>query len=109
MKYGYKTKHVRCVDGDTVVLLIDHGLNVYTQQVIRLARVNTPELKDPDPQIKEKAKQAAQALTAFMRTMEFCAVDVLGRDPYGRWVANVTVAGKDASDWLIENGYGVRV
>ena len=42
-QYQYKAEVVRVVDGDTVDVLIDLGLNVFTKERIRLFGINTPE------------------------------------------------------------------
>lgn len=108
MKYAHKTKFIRAVDGDTVVLLIDHGLSVYSQQILRLARVNCPELKSADPEIKKKAMDAKAAVTYLLSTVEFLTCETIGKDPYGRWVSEVWVGAINVSDWLIEEEFAVK-
>lgn len=41
--YSYKCQVVRVVDGDTVVVNVSLGLDVYTDAIIRLYGVDTPE------------------------------------------------------------------
>lgn len=41
--YEYRACLERVVDGDTVVMTIDHGMRIRSQQSIRLAGVDTPE------------------------------------------------------------------
>ena len=106
MIYSHKTKFQRCVDGDTAVFLIDMGMRVYTSQVIRLARVNTPELNELDSTQKELAKKAKAALEGFLTSKLPVVLDVKKQDPYGRWVAEVFIGTENASDWLIAQGHG---
>ena len=43
--YEYKATVIKVVDGDTLHLNIDLGFNInYNKQIIRLARINAPEL-----------------------------------------------------------------
>lgn len=46
----YRANNVRVIDGDTLVANIDLGFNVWLHdQSIRLADIDTPELKSKDP------------------------------------------------------------
>lgn len=44
--YEYKMTLIRVIDGDTVRVMIDHGMQVFTAQNIRLESVYAPELKE---------------------------------------------------------------
>ena len=107
MRFSLKTKFVRCIDGDTIIALIDQGLAVYTQQVLRLARINAPELKD-DPEKGSAAKKALDDLCKLYGD-ERMVVETLKRDPYGRWVAEVWIGNGETnlSDWLVAQGHAV--
>lgn len=102
MIYGHKTKFVRAVDGDTVQMLIDHGLGVYSQQILRLARVNAPEMNAGGA----VAKQAIEALFNNAEAQKI-TVETLRKDPYGRWVAEIMLGPANVSNWLLANGHAV--
>lgn len=46
--YEYRATIVKVIDGDTVDVMIDMGLRIYTQQRIRLYGINAPELRTPE-------------------------------------------------------------
>lgn len=101
MIYAHKTKFVRAVDGDTVIMHLDLGVRVFSTQVIRLARVNTPELNDFEK--KELALKAKAFVTNFLAG-KFCVVETKQQDPYGRWVGEVWADGVNLSDELLKAG-----
>ena len=45
--YEYKCKIVRVIDGDTVQVEVDHGMQIKSIQNIRLLEVFAPELDEP--------------------------------------------------------------
>lgn len=89
-------------DGDTVTLQIDVGLSTYRRVTVRLARINTPEMK-------EAGGPAAKA-----RTRELVAIAPLEvvtikdkTEKYGRYLAEIINAeGINVADQLIEEGFG---
>ena len=55
-------------DGDTVTLEIDVGLSTYRRVTVRLARVNTPEMKEAFmKQGLDPATSTPEAFAAFIR------------------------------------------
>lgn len=107
MKYAHKTTFQRSIDGDTIVVLLDCGVRVYSSQVIRLARINAPEMNDPTPEGKEKAHKARDFIVSFFVPSWECEVETIRQDPYGRWVGEVTRNGKNLSDELLRAGLAV--
>lgn len=99
---------VRWIDGDTVDLMMDLGFRVYSQQRIRLARINTPEKGRPG------FEEATKAAASMVPVGTLVSVTCLGRDPYDRWIAELPVitGGLDelemnVSDALIARGLAV--
>lgn len=88
-------------DGDTVALEIDVGLSTYRRVTVRLARVNTPELRD------------AGGAAARDRVAELLADDPLEvttirdrTEKYGRYLAEiVTASGENVADVLLAEGH----
>jgi endonuclease YncB( thermonuclease family) len=77
--YHYRGIISRAVDGDTLAVDIDLGFRVWLHnQSVRLARINAPEGKQTD---------ATAYLSQF--ASHRCEIEVLGRDRYGRWIAEV--------------------
>jgi len=101
--YTYTARALRVVDGDTCLLEIQLGLRVATTQMIRLAHVNTPELKD------------AGGAAARDRFRELLAVEPLTvtttrdrTEKFGRYLAVVVNAdGVDVGAQLLAEGMAV--
>ena len=89
-------------DGDTVTLEIDVGLSTFRKVTVRLARVNTPEMKE------------AGGADAKRRTAELVAVVPLEvttikdkTEKYGRYLAEIINAdGVNVADQLMAEGLG---
>ncbi len=60
--YVRKARIVHFVDGDTVDAEIDFGFRVSQTHRLRLLRVNTPELRSSDPEIRILASKANYSL-----------------------------------------------
>ena len=104
---GYAATLVRVVDGDTVVVMINLGWDTYTQKILRLARVDTPELVGKMAEAGKKAQDFTMASLANRKLI----VQPHGKDVYGRWVSSIIFKNpqgewEDLSDALINGGYG---
>lgn len=105
----YRAYGLRVIDGDTIDLIVDVGLNVYTTERVRVAGVNTPELRDPDFLTRERA------LGAMAFTSERCAGKVFtvrtyksGNEKFGRYLADIILPdGTSLAAELIAKGLGV--
>lgn len=92
---------VRVVDGDTVVVRLPNGKQV----PVRLRGVNAAELSIGSPGAGEAAKAALEErLRSGKLTLSNIAIDQTG----GRLQANVSTAGSDAGQWLIDQGKADR-
>jgi micrococcal nuclease len=85
--YNYKAAVTRVVDGDTVIVDIDLGFGVWLkEQSVRLAKINTPELKGSTRVAGVAAKEFLSKLIlnkwVQIRTEK-------GQEKYGRWLATI--------------------
>lgn len=91
--YEYTAELIRVIDGDTVDLEVDQGLEVLRRLRFRLASINTDELHSPD---SEKRKRAVEA-QAFLENCFVGAVKITIRtykdkkEKYGRYLADIFV------------------
>lgn len=99
--YTYAARAIRVVDGDTVLLEIQLGLHVAITQFIRLAHINTPEMKD------------ARGAAARDRMRELLAVEPLTitttrdrTEKFGRYLGTITNGdGQDVGATLLAEGH----
>ncbi|MGL6518496.1 thermonuclease family protein [Aeromonas caviae] len=95
---------VRVSDGDTVKVLTEQTCNSggdcrsgKVQYRVRLAEIDAPEKKQP---FGSKAKAALSALVAG----QMITVEQVGKDGYGRLVANLYADGKWVNAELVRSG-----
>jgi len=88
----YKAVVERVVDGDTLLVRIDLGFEVWVNQRIRFRGINTAELikngvktgKAPD-----RADQAKSFVEGRLKGIEFIVIKTYKTDMYGRYVADL--------------------
>lgn len=104
--YVYRVSLVRVVDGDTVILDVDCGFNIWLHGLrFRLSRINAPELSTPegiaarDWMIAELAKAPPLQLTC----------QSTGLDKWGRHLAELYDSGANINDQIVAAGHAVYV
>lgn len=112
MSYDYRVAGVRrVVDGDTVDLVVDVGFYLTATLRFRLKGVDTPEVRDSDPDIRARAAEATVFVqqwlsdhSANLRARTYKA------DSFGRWLAEVYDAetGEDLGQALMDEGVAQR-
>lgn len=111
--YFYKANYISNYDGDTVRMDIDLGMGVWLRnQSLRLARINTPEIRGDDEDMKRKAKAAKDILKTWLLNGGQLYVRTFkpGSDKYGRWIVDIyTQKGTCINDTLVSNGYAEYV
>jgi len=128
--FSYRAEVVKVVDGDTVDLKLfrkiryefDAGFNIKssleyeasTIQRLRLAGINTPELRGEE---REAGLAAKEALIKLLESGPLTAHSYkasafeMPADKYGRWLAVIEVTLEsgvvNVNEWLIANGFAV--
>ncbi|HXH58448.1 thermonuclease family protein [Iamia sp.] len=113
--YDYKIVDVlRVVDGDTVDVVFDVGFRVTTTQRVRLLGVDTPELRDPVPDVRVQAVAAKEFVIAWFRAVELLELRASTHksDSFGRWLADIYAVDRGESSHLVDDllagGYATR-
>jgi len=116
MKYRlYPAKLIRVIDGDTVKLNLDLGLNVHVDVYIRLARVNAPECRGEAKGLGIASRHCAMKWFRNMETNEDLTLvaKTLKKGKYGRWIAEVMLLSEEESlnlaDYLVSQGHAKYV
>jgi endonuclease YncB( thermonuclease family) len=81
--YLYKAKILKVVDGDTLILNVDLGFGVNKEQRIRLAQIDTAEIKTQDGQ------KSAKYLRDLALELEFVVIRTNKVDIFGRFIGDV--------------------
>ena len=86
--FWYVWTNERVIDGDTVEGLVDLGFRVYWRTRLRLYGVDTPEMNDADPAMREKALAAKDYVIRSLAGSRVVVNTHMDRaDKYGRWLA----------------------
>ena len=80
--HTYKAIVEKVVDGDTLLVRIDLGFNVWTSQRIRFRGINTKEMQNG-------GEEAKQFVTRKLSEIPFIVIKTYKTDIYGRFVADV--------------------
>ena len=114
--YQYNAKVWRVIDGDTVDAMIDLGFDVWVKRRIRLAGINTPEIRTRDKKQKQLGLEAKARLIEIFKENdnEFLLISH-GVGKYGRCLGEIHTTknyiraekyhGKSVNELLIKEGH----
>jgi endonuclease YncB( thermonuclease family) len=89
----------RVIDGDTYVLNVDLGFNVWCRVTVRLRDLDCPEVNTPE------GLRALQAATFELAKGNVSIQSYKGQQSFARWVADVWVDGVLLADTLRAQGH----
>jgi len=107
MNYIYTKEQIiikRVIDGDTLDLVFDLGFRVSSEQRVRLARIDTPELRSKDPKERVKAQTSKQYVEDQLKQCKTFKIVTYKVGKYGRYLVDVFVDGKNLNNELVERG-----
>ncbi len=90
--HTYKAYLDRVVDGDTINVTLDLGFKIRHKEILRLAKINSPEAETFE------GKKSSDELKKILAEVPFLIVKTNKTDIYGRYVADVFLAGKGETD-----------
>lgn len=105
----YSCKVINVYDGDTITVVFnpfpDSSLSKDYKFSIRLAGIDTPELRDKNKVIKEYAKKIKSILENLILN-KTCKLEVLEKfDKYGRILGIIYYNDLNINNYLVEKGY----
>lgn len=96
-------------DADTIHVLVDHGFGVFSQRILRLARIDAPEMRGEERDAGIVARDVLRSMILGREVIIHTQKDTTGS--YARYLAEVFVEidGEviNVNDYLLENGYAV--
>ena len=81
--HTYKADLKRVIDGDTLLVVLDLGFEIFHEEKLRLANINAAELNT------DAGKNSAKILQKILKDAPFLIVKTNKTDIYGRYVADV--------------------
>ena len=101
----YQARYIRNYDGDTVTMIVEPFPNLMLNETVRLAGVDTPEIRAGC----EREKFLALAAKDRVRQLligRVVSLTVYAKDKYGRWLGKIQADGESVTDILIREGLG---
>ncbi|MCK5580638.1 MAG: thermonuclease family protein [Candidatus Omnitrophica bacterium] len=117
----YKATVVHVVDGDTLVVNVDLGFDVWTKKRLRLRGINTSEMNADDPEEEQHAANAKIFVEERLPTEATIVAQTFKVDLHGRFVADIFylsgetdkekifATGNFLNQELLDNGLAERV
>lgn len=102
--YTYKvSKVIKVYDGDTITVLIDLGFYIHVEKVLRLNRIDAPEIRGAD---KAAGIRARNFLEQVLEEADEIIVETIKdkKGKYGRYLAEIYADGVNVNDLLVEVG-----
>lgn len=88
--YYYNVIVTKVYDGDTMTVDIDLGFNAWLRnQKLRLANIDTPEIRTKDPIEKAEGYKARDFAREFVNTAKQVLIHSKGKGKYGRWIVDI--------------------
>lgn len=108
--YTYNAVITRVVDGDTLVVDIDAGFDIWLRgQTLRLNRINAPEMKTLEGKALFDQLQFLTGQKIIIKTVRNYRVKKeTQKDSFGRYLSEVEINGMgNLSDYLLANNLAV--
>jgi len=108
--YEYRAKVIKVYDGDTITVELDLGFKIKKEEKIRLAGINTPEVRGEERESglisRDRLRELIMDKDIIIRTYK----DKKGK--YGRYIGDITYVDEGGevyfvNDWLVEQGLAV--
>lgn len=105
--YEYKGFVRKVYDGDTITVDIDLGFDVILKnQKIRLARINTPEIRGKERSEGLKSRDALRNKIGSKWIKLKTYQDKKGK--WGRWIGEIWIKDECVNDWLLSEGLAIE-
>ena len=114
---SFRARCLKVVDGDTVDLYVDMGFHSYRKERFRLLDIDTPELRDRDPEERAAAKAAKEEMIDLLKPGEtdtewpLRITTLPDPDSFGRYLARIYMWFDEEAceicinDFLVELGH----
>jgi micrococcal nuclease len=104
--YEYTAETVRVVDGDTLDVRLDLGLDVRIDVTLRLVGLNAPEMRTPEGKACKAWVEHWITIRQSLAPVIVCTVKD-HTEKYGRYLAEVLCGGVSLNEELLTNGLAV--
>lgn len=102
--YEYEATVLKVIDGDTLQISIDLGLETFRKITVRIARINAPEIST------DAGKAAKAYLIGLLGPDEVLTVRTIKdrKEKYGRYLVEVFGSHGNVNDAMLTAGHAVK-
>jgi micrococcal nuclease len=101
--YNYRAKIIGIYDGDTVTAFVDLGFLHFQEMKLRLANIETPEIRGVEKVEGKKVRDILRAMILDKDVEIHTFKDKTGK--FGRYLATIYHEGVNINQWLVDNGH----
>ena len=106
--YFHDVEVLRVIDGDTISVTIPNLPDVFGKKIsVRLAGIDTPEIRGKCAYEKEMARKAKDRTEGIIMKGDIISLGNVKRDKYFRLLADVLVDSENVSAALVKEGLAV--
>ena len=105
--YEYRAKVIDVYDGDTITVELDLGFKIKKEEKIRLAGINTPEVRGEERELGLTSRDRLRELILGKDIVITTFKDKKGKyGRYGRYIADIYLEGDESciNDLLVSEG-----
>jgi micrococcal nuclease len=109
--YWYKAKCLKIVDGDTIDILLDLGLNIFKKERVRLFGIDTPETFGVKKGSEEylKGMESKNFVEDFIKGQDLVVQTIKDKTgKYGRLLVKIYIDDVCLNEELVKNGLAER-
>lgn len=110
--YTYKVRNVlKVYDGDTITVEIDCGFDTFRIESLRLANINTPELRGDEREEGLKSRDWLRLQIERAKILEQDITIKTYKDKtgkYGRYIADLYIEERNINEELVQEGLAER-
>ena len=110
--FEYRARILRVIDGDTVEADLELGFNVSLRTTLRLAGIDTPEVRGPEQQQGRAATAYLKLLLDKLAGPEHEVTVRTQKDragKYGRYLADLMVGSRNLNEAMVLAGHARRL
>lgn len=101
--YRYIADLERVIDGDTIVVVLDLGFDIYRRETLRLRGIDAPEKRGEERVEGLLSKAYLEQLLGDSRL----TIETHKTDKYGRYVADVYCGGENVAQRMVMDGQAI--
>jgi len=109
-RFIFKSQVKRVYDGDSITVVMDLGFKLAMETPIRVAGIDTPELRGSQPEEKRLARLAKARMKELCGKQVYVeSLDGGKRDKYGRVLGRLfTMDEQDIAQTMISEGHAIE-